>query len=107
MLSPTEDRRFRLRTLLEPEDETRAVCAITPGWQELTLERFSNTRALSSGVQGGFYFHPTDKDSSVGTPERKKPLECVAPVYSNGIVLSIRLLLGQAKKPSRFKTSRA
>ena len=34
------------------------------------LERFSNTRALTSGVQGGFFL-------------RKKPLERVASVYSN------------------------
>jgi hypothetical protein len=26
---------------------------------------------------GGFFFHPSDEDLSPGTPERKKPLECV------------------------------
>jgi hypothetical protein len=33
-------------------------------------------------VQGGFYFHPSDKDLSLGTPERKKPLELRVPVKS-------------------------
>lgn len=32
------------------------------------LERFHNSGALSDGLQGGFYFHPTDEDLSVGTP---------------------------------------
>jgi hypothetical protein len=32
------------------------------------------------GVQGGFYFHPSDKDLSLGTPERKKLLELWVPV---------------------------
>jgi hypothetical protein len=27
--------------------------------------------------------HPSDKDLSLGTPERKKPLGLVLPVYSN------------------------
>jgi hypothetical protein len=26
-------------------------------------------------VQGGFFFHPSDKDPSLGTPDGKKPLE--------------------------------
>jgi hypothetical protein len=34
-------------------------------------------------VKGGFYFHPTDKDLSAGTPERKKPLGLVLSVYTN------------------------
>jgi hypothetical protein len=35
------------------------------------------------GLLGGFYFHPSGKDLSLGTPERKKPLGLVLPVYSN------------------------
>jgi hypothetical protein len=35
------------------------------------------------GVQGGFYFHPSDEDLSPGTPERKNPLELALPVYGN------------------------
>ena len=34
-------------------------------------------------VKGGFFFHPSDEDLSPGTPERKKPLECVLSVYTN------------------------
>jgi len=34
-------------------------------------------------VQGGFYFHPTGEDLSVGTLDRKKPLQCVLSVYTN------------------------
>jgi hypothetical protein len=33
--------------------------------------------------KGGFYFHPIDEDLSLGTPERKKPLESVLSVYTN------------------------
>jgi hypothetical protein len=33
--------------------------------------------------KGGFYFHPSDKDLSLGTPEMKKPLEFMLSVYSN------------------------
>jgi hypothetical protein len=40
------------------------------------LERFSNSRTLANSVQGGFYFHPTDDDQSVGTSDGKRPLEC-------------------------------
>jgi hypothetical protein len=32
------------------------------------LERFHNSRTLSSIVQGGIYFHPSDEDLSLGTP---------------------------------------
>ncbi|MGA3162505.1 MAG: hypothetical protein ABSC77_14960 [Terracidiphilus sp.] len=34
-------------------------------------------------MKGGFYFHPTDEDLSAGTPEQKKPLDIVLPVYTN------------------------
>jgi len=34
------------------------------------------------GVQGSFYFHPSDKDPSLG-PLEKKLLKLVLPVYSN------------------------
>jgi hypothetical protein len=30
------------------------------------------------GVQGGFYFHPSDKNLSLGAPERKKAAEASA-----------------------------
>jgi hypothetical protein len=32
-------------------------------------------------VRGGFYFHPSDEDLSLGTPEMKKPLERMLSVY--------------------------
>ena len=32
---------------------------------------------------GGFYFHPTDEDLSVGTPEMKKPRSIHGFGYSN------------------------
>ena len=38
---------------------------------------------LLSALKGGFYFHPTDEDLSVRTPEKKKPLECEVSVHSN------------------------
>src|ERR1039458_4244819 len=38
------------------------------------LRRFSNLCGLSGIVHGGFYFHPSDKGLSLGTPEREKPL---------------------------------
>jgi hypothetical protein len=47
------------------------------------LERFQNSRAPGRSVKGGVYFHPTDEDPSVGTPDRKTPLGIQAPVYSN------------------------
>jgi hypothetical protein len=31
-------------------------------------------RALTKSLGGGFFFHPTDEDLSVGTPLRKNPL---------------------------------
>jgi hypothetical protein len=34
-------------------------------------------------LQGGFYFHPTDEDLSVGTPKRKKPLGRIKFPYRN------------------------
>jgi hypothetical protein len=33
------------------------------------------------GIQGGFYFHPSDEDLSLGTSLRKKPLEGFASGY--------------------------
>jgi hypothetical protein len=47
------------------------------------LERFQNSRARGRPVKGGVYFHPTDEDLSVGTPDRKTPLGIQAPGYSN------------------------
>jgi hypothetical protein len=41
----------------------------------LVLERFHNSFALSGIVQGGIHFHPSDENLSLGTPERKMPLE--------------------------------
>jgi hypothetical protein len=48
------------------------------GEQEMIveLERFSSLHAVSDGVGGGFFFHPSDEDLSPGTPEWKKPLSC-------------------------------
>jgi hypothetical protein len=39
------------------------------------LERFSSKCGVWRIVYGGFYFHPSDEDLSLGAPERKKPLE--------------------------------
>jgi hypothetical protein len=44
--------------------------------QRRPLEQFSNSRTLTNSVQGGFYFHPSDEDLSLETPDRKKPLSC-------------------------------
>ncbi|MGB7547241.1 MAG: hypothetical protein WBM14_05795, partial [Terracidiphilus sp.] len=44
------------------------------GSNRSSLERFSSFRGVSGVVRGGFYFHPRDKDPSLGTPERKNPL---------------------------------
>lgn len=46
------------------------------------LERSQRKRTLAIGVRGGFYFHPSDIDLSPRTPDRKKPLDIVLPVYS-------------------------
>src|ERR1035437_4600321 len=46
----------------------------SPFFPAACLERFSSSRGVSSAVQGGFYFHPSDENLSLGTPERKKPL---------------------------------
>ena len=59
-------------------------------------EQNQSNRALDKNLKGGFYFHPSDedlslgtpvttpssKDRSLGTPERKKPLQGCAPVNS-------------------------
>jgi hypothetical protein len=37
----------------------------------LPQERFSNSLAIASTVQGGFYFHPSDEDLSLGAPDEK------------------------------------
>jgi hypothetical protein len=37
-------------------------------------ERFHNFRALPGFAEGGIYFHPSDEDLSLGTPDRKMPL---------------------------------
>jgi hypothetical protein len=39
--------------------------------------------ALLESLRGGFFFHPTSKDHSLGTRERKKPLEDIRSGYSN------------------------
>lgn len=56
----------------------------------LLLERFSNTCALSSYVQGGFFL-------------RKKPLERMASVYSNwrtAVAAALLCVCGQAQQPT-------
>ncbi len=35
-----------------------------------------------SAAADGFYFHPSDEDLSLGTPEREKPLDCTVSVKS-------------------------
>jgi hypothetical protein len=45
------------------------------------------------------FLPPTDEDLSVGTPLRKKPLECEVSIYSNSentIAGSVMLLAGSA-----------
>ena len=61
---------FLHNELLNPEDAP-------------VLERFSNTYVLTDSIEGGFYFHPSDEDLSLGTPLRKKPLCGVVSVYCN------------------------
>jgi hypothetical protein len=39
-------------------------------------------RALDKSLKGGFYFHPSDEDLSLGTLVMKKPLEGSASGYS-------------------------
>ena len=34
-------------------------------------------------AKGGFFFHPSDEDQSLGTPGGKSHLRAVLPVYSN------------------------
>jgi len=43
-------------------------------------------------MQGGFFFHPSDEDLSLGTPDMKKPLECVLSVYTNSETAIVLLL---------------
>jgi hypothetical protein len=45
-------------------------------------EQNQSKRALDESLKGGFFYHPIDEDLSLGTPERKKPLEGSAPGYS-------------------------
>jgi hypothetical protein len=55
------------------------------------------------GVQGGRYFHPSDEDLSPGTPEKKKPLERVPPLYSNSetaIRPAAALVVGPSRRAS-------
>ena len=44
------------------------------------------------GLQGGFYFHPSDEDLSPGTPEWKKPLSgrAIGYSYSGSAVASMK-----------------
>jgi hypothetical protein len=46
------------------------------------LEHFYFTVDITSSIEGGFYFHPSDEDLSPGTPERKKPLSVQVSVKS-------------------------
>jgi len=47
------------------------------------LERLSNRYNPTGFLEGGFYFHPSDEDLSLGTPLRKKPLGSMDSVYSH------------------------
>jgi hypothetical protein len=38
------------------------------------LEQNQNKLALTKSLKGGFYFHPSDNDSSLGTPAGKSHL---------------------------------
>jgi hypothetical protein len=50
-------------------------------------------------AKGRFFFHPSDQNPSLGTPERKKPLERVLSVYINsGRRLSILLLQSASRR---------
>jgi hypothetical protein len=45
-------------------------------------EQNQSYRTLRKSIQGGFYFHPSDEDLSLGTPLREKPLEGFASGYT-------------------------
>jgi hypothetical protein len=39
-----------------------------------SIEQNQSKRALAERTRGGFYFHPSDEDLSLGARVRKKPL---------------------------------
>ncbi len=49
---------------------------------ENALERNQSKRVLTKSLEGGFYFHPTDEDLSVGTPAGKSHLAGLLSGYS-------------------------
>jgi peptidyl-prolyl cis-trans isomerase SurA len=68
------------------------------------LERFSNPYALSNSVKGGFYFHPSDKDLSLGARLRKKPLNGLFSKYTHwrtALMLAGWLALAASAQPSQ------
>jgi len=56
---------------------------LSPAGGPVVPEHFRDTRRLFRIVIGGFYFHPSDENLSLGTPVRKKPLESMDSVYTN------------------------
>jgi hypothetical protein len=46
------------------------------------LEQNQNKRALTKSLKGGFYFHPSDNDPSLGTPAGKSHLAALLSGYS-------------------------
>ena len=59
----------------------------------MPLERNQSNRAQAKSIQGGFFFHPSDEDLSLGTRLRKKPLEG----FASGYIYSGSSLGGQDK----------
>jgi hypothetical protein len=58
------------------------------------LEQNQNSRAQVNSLQCGFYFHPKDKDLSLGTRLREKPLGGRAVGYSYSGSARGKALLG-------------
>jgi hypothetical protein len=61
---------------------------------QVELEQNQNSRAQVKSLQCGFYFHPKDKDLSLGTRLGKKPLRgrAVGYSYSGSAVKDGRML---------------
>jgi hypothetical protein len=60
----------------------------------MLLERNQSKRALTKSFEGGFYFHPSDLDLSLGTPDRKKPL--------GGLAFGVQLLWFRCKPCTKY-----
>ncbi len=64
---------------IEPRDRFAASDKGNSGF----LRQIQSFYSAAENVQGGFYFHPSDEDPLLGTPERKKPLSRISSPYSN------------------------